>query len=135
MANEMWRIGLAVLVGAHGIGHILFLVPTLGLADWGQSTYSWLLTNLAGDGVTRVVGSLLWLAATLGFVAVVVGILGQEGWWPAFAAGSAALSLLGLALFWGHPTTSSAVYATLFDIAILGAVLWVRWPPTAFIGS
>ena len=55
-----WRIALAVV-----LGDILFLVPSLGIAEWGQSTRSWLLTNLVGDGVARAVGSLLWLVAIL----------------------------------------------------------------------
>jgi hypothetical protein len=32
----MLRTVLAVAFAAHGIGHILFLVPLLGIADWGQ---------------------------------------------------------------------------------------------------
>ena len=90
MSNEMWRIILAVAIGAHGIGHVLFLVPLLGIADWGQSTRSWLLSNLGGDVVTRIVGSLLWLAATVGFVTVAVGMFGQQEWWRGLAIGSAA---------------------------------------------
>ena len=29
MSNDLWRTILAAVVGAHGIGHVLFLVPLL----------------------------------------------------------------------------------------------------------
>ena len=41
-----WRVIVALLVGAHGVGHILFLLPLWGMADWGQSARSWLLGAL-----------------------------------------------------------------------------------------
>jgi len=41
----MLRTALTLIIAAHGIGHILFLVPLLGIADWGQSARSWLLTG------------------------------------------------------------------------------------------
>jgi hypothetical protein len=134
MSNMIWRIILAVVVGAHGIGHVLFLVPLLGIADWGQSTGSWLLAKLGRDVVTRIVGSLLWLAATLGFVAVAVGILGQQEWWRSLAIGSAAVSILGLVLFWSRPVSSPKLSALLFDIVVLVALLVLRWPPSSLIG-
>ena len=134
MSNEMWRIILAVAIGAHGIGHVLFLVPLLGIADWGQSTRSWLLSNLGGDVVTRIVGSLLWLAATVGFVTVAVGMFGQQEWWRGLAIGSAAVSILGLVLFWGAPVSSSTFLPLLFDIAVLVALLLLRWPPSSLVG-
>lgn len=134
MSNELWRIVLAVVVGAHGIGHVLFLVPSLGLVDWGQSTRSWLLTNLAGDMVTRAIGSFLWLAATLGFVAVAVGIFGQKEWWRMLAVGSAGLSLFGLALFLDRQPTPPMLNAALFDLAVLAALLWLHLPPKSVVG-
>jgi len=134
MSNELWRTILAVVVGAHGIGHVLFLVPLLGIADWGQSTRSWLLTDRVGDRVTRIVGSLLWLAATLGFVAVAVGIFGQQEWWRGLAVGSAAVSIVGLVLFWSDSAASSAFSALAFDVAVLVALLVLNWPPSSLVG-
>jgi hypothetical protein len=134
MSNEVWRTILAVVIGAHGIGHVLFLVPLLGIADWGQSTRSWLLTDLVGDGATRIVGSLLWLAATVGFVAAAVGIFGQQGWWRGLAVGSAAVSILGLVLFWSDSAASSTFSALAFDAVVLVALLLLRWPPSSLVG-
>jgi hypothetical protein len=135
MSNELWRIVLAVVIGAHGLGHVLFLVSCLGLANWGQSTRSWLLTSLAGDRVTCAIGNMLWVAAIAGFMAAAVGILSQQEWWRVVAIGSAGISLLGLALFLDRQPTPPTLSAAIVDLAILAALLWLQWPPPALIGS
>ena len=73
----MVRIVLSLLIGAHGIGHILFLVPLLGIADWGQSNRSWLLTN---ESVARFAGSLLWIVAIAGFCAAISNDTERREW-------------------------------------------------------
>jgi hypothetical protein len=132
MSSEIWRIILAVVVASHGIGHVLFLVPCLGIAQWGQSSRSWLLTNLIGDTPTRAIGSLLWLAATVGFIAAGFGIWAGQPWWRTLAVGSAVISLLTLALF-GGGLIGSAVNAAAFDVIVLVALLLLRWPPTSLV--
>ncbi|MCZ7546025.1 MAG: hypothetical protein M5R40_21990 [Anaerolineae bacterium] len=102
MSNELVRAILAIVVGAHGIGHVLFLLPVLGVVDWGQSTRSWLLS---GEGLTKVVGAVIWAVATLGFIAAAIGIFGQQSWWRAVAVVASVISLAGLALFWRNPPT------------------------------
>lgn len=135
MPSEVWRVVLAAVVGAHGIGHVLFLVPCLGIADWGQSTRSWLLARLAGEVGVRAVGSLLWAATTVAFVAVGIGIWAQADWWRAIAGVSAAVSLAGIALFMERRPTQPALNAAFFDAAVLVALLLVRWPPASLVGS
>ena len=34
--SNLLRLG--IVVGAYGVGHVLFLVPSLRTADWGQPT-------------------------------------------------------------------------------------------------
>ena len=60
----MWlKLVLAVVVLFHGIGHLLFLGPTIGAVDWaGQTGHSWALTGVLGDGPTRTLGALIWVA-------------------------------------------------------------------------
>lgn len=135
MSSQMWRWLLAVVVGAHGIGHVLFLVSLAGWADWGGPTRSWLLTDLIGDTATRIAGSLLWLAVTAGFVAVAVGILGQQAWWRGLALGSAAASILALILYWTSPLPSTVLSALGFDVVIVVALLFLRWPPASLLGA
>ena len=35
MTLNLWRVVLTLVIAAHGIGHLFFLVPTLGLVQWG----------------------------------------------------------------------------------------------------
>ena len=127
MSNWL-RFILTVVVGAHGLGHILFLVPLLGVADWGQPTRSWLL----GDGwLARGVGSLFWLVAIVGFTAVAIGLINETDWWQTVAIGAAAVSSLGLILFWVNPVNSPILSALVFNLLVLSALLIFRWPPIA----
>jgi hypothetical protein len=135
MSNDILRIILAIIVGAHGIGHILFLAPSLGLADWGQSTQSWLLTNALGDSLTRLIGAAIWLVGMLGFCAATIGIFTQTEWWRSLAVISSIISIVGLVLFWANPAGSSAFFAFAFDAAVLVALLVFRWPSATMIGT
>jgi hypothetical protein len=123
-----WVIGL-VLVG-HGIGHTLGLLPALGLASGaGWTGDSWLL---GGSGAVRMLGLVLWLMTTVGFVvlgAVYVGWL-PLGWWRALAVAVPLLSLAALALFWqGFPSAGPRIGALAVDLAVLAAVLGRGWSP------
>jgi hypothetical protein len=135
MSNDTLRIILALVVGAHGIGHILFLVPSLGIADWGQSTQSWLLTNALGDTLTRLIGAAIWLLGTLGFGVATFGIFTQTEWWRSLTVASSIVSIVGLALFWANPAASSAFFAFAFDAAVLVALLVFHWPSTTVVGA
>ncbi len=128
---NLLRIALAVVVGAHGIGHILFLVPLLGIADWGQSTHSWLL---GAGSPAKIIGSLLWLVATIGFIVVAVGLFGETTWWRPLAVISALVSLVGLILFWSTPAASPAFFALLFNAGVILSLWLLDWPPVAVAG-
>ena len=120
------RLVLALVVGAHGLGHILFLVPLLGVADWGQSTHSWLL----GDGwLAKGLGSVVWLVALVGFAAVTIGLFQLTSWWRTVAIGAAVVSTLGLLLFWSAPASSPVISALVFNLLVLGSLLILHWPP------
>jgi hypothetical protein len=131
MMSNLLRLVLAIVIGAHGIGHILFLVPLLGIADWGQSTQSWLL---GAGSPARLIGSLLWLVATAGFIAVAVGLFGDTAWWRPLAFISAIVSLVGLILFWATPTASSAFFALVFNVIVIASLWLLNWPPVAVAG-
>lgn len=120
------RLILAIVIGAHGVGHVLFLVPLLGVADWGQSTRSWLL----GDGwLARGTGTLVWLVALGGFTAVAIGLYRMTDWWRTVALVAAAVSTLGLLLFWANPVSSPIISALVFNLLVLTALLVFKWPP------
>jgi hypothetical protein len=135
MSQTLWRIILALVLGAHGIGHLVFLVSTLGLGNWGGPSQSWLLANLAGGAVQRVVGGLIWIVALAGFIAAAVGLLAGQPWWRTAAVASAGVSLLGAALVWANPPASSALSAAIFDVAVLVALLLLHWPSESLVGA
>lgn len=128
----MLRTVLAAVIAAHGIGHILFLVPLLGAADWGQSTRSWLLT---GETPVRLVGIMIWIAVLVGFAAAAYGLWNQETWWRGAAVAASVISIAGLALFWASPATSPAVSALVFNVLLLGALLIAHWPSVEAVGA
>ncbi len=135
MSGSLWRIVVALVIMVHGIGHVLFLAPCLGITQWGQSAHSWLLTTTLGDVAARVIGSLLWLMVIVGFVAAGIGLLGQLAWWRTLATASAGVSLLALVLFVSGSTMQPVLSAAVMDIAILVALAWIRWPSVDLLGA
>jgi hypothetical protein len=135
MSGSFWRSVIALVILAHGIGHVLFLAPCLGITQWGQSAHSWLLTNTLGDIATRVIGSLLWPVVIAGFVAAGIGLLGQHAWWRTLAVASAGVSLLALLLFVSGSRTQPLLSAAVMDIAILVALVWIHWPSVDLVGA
>jgi hypothetical protein len=125
----MLKIVLALVLAAHGIGHILFLTPLLGVANWGQqSDSSWLL---GAGGPARLIGILLFGVALVGFLAAALGLLGVTDWWRTVAIISAIVSLVGTLLFFANPPTSSVIAATVFNALVLVLLLVVHWPTDA----
>jgi hypothetical protein len=135
MSGGLVRIVVALVILVHGIGHVLFLASCLGMAQWGQEAHSWLLTRTLGDGPTRAIGALVWLAVIAGFAAAAVGLLVGQGWWRSVAVGSAGVSLFALALFAGGIGRQPLLSAGLMDVAILVLLLWVRWPSVDLVGA
>jgi hypothetical protein len=135
MSGGFWRMVVVLVILVHGIGHVLFLAPCLGITQWGQSAHSWMLTRRLGDVPTRVIGGFLWLVVIGGFAAAGVGLLGQHAWWRSLAAASAGVSLLALVLFMSAGSTQPILSAGLMDITILVAVLWLRWPSADLVGA
>lgn len=129
---------IALLVGvffiAHGLIHILYVVPAPG-ENWPfDLSHSWLLTRLGlGERVLRSLGTVLWIAAMAGFVLGGLGVFGipllREVWRP-LAAVSSVVSFVLIGLFWHR----SFVFALLIDAAIFVALVWAQWPSVAMIG-
>ncbi len=125
---------LAILIAAHGVGHMLFLVTLLGMADWRQVTESWLITPRFGCYVTQAVGTVVWLAATGAFLAAAFGLFVGGGYWREAAIIGSGVSLVGIFLFWKNPPGLAVLAALLVDALVLIALLLVGWPPVELIG-
>ena len=131
----MERILIAVVLLAHGIGHILGPLQVLKVAQVNPTWTgdSWLLTGPTGQTVSNVIGLLLWLAAMVGFVATAAVVMGwlPASWWVPLAVGSSVVSLVAIALFPTAFPTTSTLGAVIIDVAVLAAVLVFKWAPTA----
>ena len=148
MSGIALRAIIAFVFAFHGVGHAMGIIPALGIVDAGGSSQgwlknwssrSWLLTNLVGDTVSRIVCVILYLAALVGFVGAALALLGwgvPHDWWRTLAVVSAAISLVALLLFWNaliflfpHKVGALAV-----NVATLVGLLVLNWPAEAHLG-
>jgi hypothetical protein len=127
--SDIVRFGVAFVVLAHGVGHVLFLGPVLGLGSWaGQTGHSWLLSGFVGDVATRAIATLTWSAVVILFVAGVGGFLAGTDWWRGVTIAGAALSIAGIAIFFDGIVPTNAVFALVADVVILVALAVAGWP-------
>jgi hypothetical protein len=121
--------------GNFGRGSSLIVNPAW-LSWWPTALgRSWFLAafKLEGTLIDKVFG-LLWLASGLCIIAAALGILGfiiPKDLWRTLAIVGASGSLVMLALYL-HPFY---IVGILLDIAILVALLWLKWPPELLIGA
>ncbi len=134
MSNNILPNIFAIVIAAHGVGHMLFLVTLLGMADWGQVDESWLITPRFGCYVTQAVGGVVWLAATGCFLAAAFGLFVGSGWWRDAAVYGSIASIIGLFLFWKNPPSQPVISALAFDLITLAALLLFHWPPVGLVG-
>lgn len=142
----MLKFVLGAFLVAHGLIHwSLATVPTpkpgeLNTPFWpswwrNDSNSAWLVTAMGLDrAAVRAFGALLWMAATAGFVAAGLGVMGVpvlHDWWRPLAVASVVASLPLFVLFW-HPWL---VVGAALDVAIMVLLLWVHWPSTDAIGA
>ena len=136
MSPDVVRIGLAVVLVFHGVGHVLFLAPALRLAGWADQTgASWLLGPTVGDGIAHAAGAIVWAASSILFVAAASGLLLTQEWWRPVAVAGAVVSLIGIVAFWGGIAPSGAIAALVVDVIVLVGLLLVRWPSATSIGA
>jgi hypothetical protein len=131
---------IALVLFIHGIGHVMALIPILGLgATETWNAQSWLLTGLIGDTISRGIGFILFGAALVGFVGAALGLMDwlfPHDWWRTLAIVSAVISLIAIALFWNAFVTlfPNKIGALAVDVAVLIGLLVVNWPTEAQLG-
>jgi hypothetical protein len=140
MSGTTLRFIIAGLLFVHGVGHIMGVMPALGLSSLKRwSSHSWLLTPLLGEAVSRIISIILFLAALIGFLGAALGLMGwllPHDSWRTLAVASAAISLVAIALFWNAFVAffPNKVGAIAVDIATLVCLLVLNWPGEADIG-
>ena len=125
----MVRLLIGVFIILHGLVHIWYLTLSQRLVpfqpEMGWTGRSWIFTDILGDSTTRAIASLLFLIATVGFVAGGVGFLLNQEWWRTVLIGSAVLSAAITLLFWDGSAeliVQKGLVGLLIDVAIL---LWL----------
>jgi len=133
----MLRIVIAVVLLAHGIGHVMGILQVTKVATVNPAWQgdSWLLSGALGTQLAQIIGVLLWGIAMIGFIVLAGVVMGwlPASWWVPLAVGSSLASLVGLLLFPTAFPTFSAVGAAAVDAAVLAGVLWLHWTPSELV--
>jgi hypothetical protein len=135
MTTNPFSTLLAIILLAHGVGHMLWLVTLLGMADWRQTSESWLITPRFGCYVTQAVGVIVWLGAIGAFLAAAFGVFVAQDYWRTAAVIGAIISIIGLFLFWKNPPSQPFISALAFDLITLAALLIFEWPNSTLLGA
>ena len=124
----------------HGIGHSMAFFPAWGISSTEKWHHrSWLLTPLIGDKASRVISTVLFLAAFIGFIAAAFGVMGwlvPHEQWRSLAVLSAVISLFALLMFWNSFVAlfPNKIGAIAVNLAVLVCLLYLNWPTEADIG-
>jgi hypothetical protein len=129
----MFKIAVAVVLLAHGIGHSMGLLQVFKVASVNPNWHgdSWILSGLVGTTATQSTGIVLWTLAIVGFVGAAGAVVGwaPASWWQPLAIVSTIASIAGLLLFPIAFPAFSTVGAFVVDAAVLVSVLWSGWTP------
>jgi hypothetical protein len=96
---------------------------------------SWAFSKLFGDEATRLLASILYALATVGFVAGGIGILVRQAWYRPAVIGSALFSAVIVILFWNgtmQKLNDQGLIALFINVVILVVLLGLRWSPAGF---
>ncbi len=144
MPEQAVKLLVAGALLVHGLGHggalgaLIWIERRPGTDTGGwRAARSWAFPALAAPAAT-VVASAFWVLALIGFLAAAMsfwGILLPGDVWRPVAIVSAVVSTLGIALFIGTWPAFNTVAALGMNVAVLVALLWLRWPPQTMFGS
>jgi hypothetical protein len=126
----MLRFIAGAFIIMHGLVHLLYFGQSQRLFElrpgmvWPDG--SWAFSKLLGVGTTRLLASISYLLAAIGFVVGGVGILLSQEWWHPLIVGAAGFSSLLYLLFWDgkiQKLDGQGGIGLLIDIVVLAAVL------------
>lgn len=129
----MVRVFVAVFLILHGLVHLWYFTLSQGLVafqpEMGWTGRSWLFSPLFGNSVTRWLAGILYVAATLIFVAGGIGLIARAGWGAGVLVGAALLSSALIVLFWEGGLSMSmqkGVLGLLINVVLLIVLLVLR---------
>lgn len=129
-----WIFSFFVL--AHGLAHMVYTSLAMGWlpANTNASTWtgaSWLLTGALGLPNTRILGAVVFTAATLAFAITAGGLAFRQPWGTAWLAWTAIGSTLALFLFWDGSLSDligKGAIGLAINIALLVLLYGFRYP-------
>jgi len=131
----MLRVLFGVFILSHGLVHLWYVTLSQRLVQFqpemGWTGESWLFSPLLGDAATRLLATVLYSLAALGFVAGGIGVFAQQAWWRPVVIGSAAFSAAIILLFWDgslQMIVEKGLLGFLINAALLIALLVFDWP-------
>ena len=134
----MLRFIVGVFIVLHGLVHLLYFGQSRRLFElqagmvWPDGSWAF---KLLGEGATRWLAGSACILAALGFVAGGIAILTGQSWWRPAVVGAAVFSAAIFVLFWDgglQKLADQGAIAILINLAILLAVLILRWPDFGF---
>jgi hypothetical protein len=117
----MWVWGIGLLLLGHAFVHAVW-------RTYGPKV-SWILPNASAPSLASL-STTLFILGAVGFSLAGLGLLIHQSWWRPVALVSAVVSLALLVTFWHNGLFVGAA----IDLAVLAAILWLRWPTQIFAG-
>ncbi len=126
---------MSIVIILHGLVHLLYLGQSQRLFElqpgmvWPDD--AWAFSALLGGQTTRSLASVACGVVAIGFVVGGVGLLAGQSWWRAVVVAASILSVVVFVLFWDGTTRhldDQGTFAILINLALLVAVLVLRWP-------
>lgn len=131
----MGRLIFGVFMLLHGLVHLLYagqsgrlfeLQPNMAWPDG-----AWAFARLLGNETTRLLGSIAFILAAVGFAAGGIGILVKQAWWHPVVVATAVYSSVIFILFWDckvQKLHDKGAVGILINLLILAALLIWHWP-------
>jgi hypothetical protein len=133
------RFIFGIFILLHGLVHLLYFGHCLryfvlkpGMV-WPDR--SWVFSRLLGDQAARNLAGILLILAAIGLEVGGLGILTSQTWWRPVVAGAAIFSSVVFILFWNgriQNLDGQGVVAIFINMALLVAILILRWPQLGF---
>ena len=133
------RFIFGAFIVLHGLVHLLYFGHSARYFElkpgmiWPDG--SWVFSRLLGDGVARNLASILLILAAIGLLVGGIGIFVGQAWWRPVIVYVALFSSVVFIIFWNgrlHDLDGQGGVGLLIDVAILIAVLILRWPKLGF---
>lgn len=115
---------VAVVIIAHGIGHVMGFLAAWTDVPMGFTDSPWVLSqDVSVQGPVGRAFGLLWLVALIGFAGAGLGLLAGQDWWRWLAVAASVVSIVVILPWWNTVNPSARTWALLVDLIVLVALV------------